>query len=162
MALLLKDGRVIDDDWIMASDDLDSLPVGGNFLLSYSQWQQFADQLEQRNENMGIWLQGDTDIEAIIEPLLDLPVIAIKFPKFVDGRGFSLARLLRERFHYAGELIAIGDIMRDQLYLLRHCGFNAFQFDAGVDPEQAAQSLLDFSNSYQASTEQPIPLFRRR
>ena len=162
MALLLKDGRVIDDDWITASDDLDSLPVSGKFLLSYSQWQQFADQLVQENENVGIWLQGDTDIEAIIEPLLNLPVIAIKFAKFVDGRGFSLARLLRERFQYVGELRAIGDIMRDQLYLLKHCGFNAFQLDANADPEQAAQSLLDFSNSYQASTEQSIPLFRRR
>ena len=162
MRQLLKDGHVVDDNWILAEDNLESLPSSGNVLLSTSQWQQFASELDQQQAPVGVWLEGNEEIPDFIESLLQLPIIAIKFAKFVDGRGYSLARLLRERYHYSGELRAIGDIIRDQLYLLKHIGFNAFQPSQDIDLEQAAASLTDFSENYQSTNAQPIPLFRRR
>ena len=162
MAQLLKNGSIIDDDWTFASDDLASLPSGDKPLISLPQAQQFANQLDLKTGNIGLWLEADSEIETLPELFLNVPIIIIKFTKFVDGRGFSLARLLRERYQFNGELRATGDIIRDQLYLLRHCGFNAFQFNEDIDLVQAAESLSDFSDSYQTSTEQPIPLFRRR
>jgi len=161
MDQLLKDYQVLEEHWTIVDEQAESLPCG-NLLLSVCQWQQFASQLKQQDGKVGIWLEGNAEIEEIVESLLDLPLIAIKFPKFVDGRGFSLARLLRERYQYTGELRAIGGIIRDQLYLLRRCGFNAFQFADDVDLSEAAKSLDDFSEAYQVATDQTIPLFRRR
>jgi uncharacterized protein (DUF934 family) len=89
-------------------------------------------------------------------------VIAINFPKFSDGRGYSIARLLRERYAYKGELRAIGEVARDHLYAMAHCGFDAFQLREGEDPQEALQAFGDFSEHYQATTAQPLPLFRRR
>jgi len=161
MAQLLKDNQIIEDSWLTLDESADTLP-SGNILLSIDQCQQFSDQLSQQDGNIGLWLEGSAEIEEIIEILLELPLIAIKFPKFVDGRGFSLARLLRERYQYTGELRAIGEFIRDQLYLLKRCGFNAFQFENDEDLIEASKSLNDFSEAYQVSADQKQPLFRRR
>ena len=91
-----------------------------------------------------------------------LPLIAVDFPVFSDGRGYSAARLLRERYGFQGELRAIGDVLRDQLYYLAHCGFNAFAVRADRDIEDAFRGLSDFSDNYQATWARPAPLFRRR
>ena len=91
-----------------------------------------------------------------------LPLIAVDFPKFGDGRGYSTARLLREKYRYTGELRAIGDILRDQLYFLLQCGFDTFALQPGRDVAGALAAFDDFSDSYQATVAQPLPLFRRR
>jgi len=80
----------------------------------------------------------------------------------VDGRGYSIARLLRERYGWRGELRAIGDVLRDQLFYLTRCGFDAFELRAGQDAQAALTALADFSEAYQSSVERPQPLFRRR
>ena len=161
MPQILKDTEVVSDDWIVLDESAESLPTG-DILLSYEQWQNFADQLSNHSGSLGVWLEGHAEIEQIIEPLLDLPLIAINFPKFADGRGFSSARLIRERYNYSGELRAIGGFIRDQLYLLKRCGFNAFQFSDENELSDAAESLKDFSENYQVSVDQKNPLFRRR
>jgi uncharacterized protein (DUF934 family) len=86
----------------------------------------------------------------------------VHFPTFTDGRGYSTARLLRERYGYRGELRAVGDVLRDQLFYLSRVGFDAFALRQDQDAEGALASLADFSESYQASVERPQPLFRRR
>lgn len=161
MPQILKDTEVVSDNWIVLDESAESLPTG-DILLSYEQWQNFADQLSNHSGSLGVWLEGHAEIEQIIEPLLDLPLIAINFPKFADGRGFSSARLIRERYNYSGELRAIGGFIRDQLYLLKRCGFNAFQFSDENELSDAAESLKDFSENYQVSVDQKKPLFRRR
>ena len=88
--------------------------------------------------------------------------VEVNFPKFGDGRGFSIARLLRERRGYRGELRAVGHITRDLLFFLERCGFDAFELRDGEDPHEALASFEDFSESYQASIATPVPLFRRR
>ena len=89
-------------------------------------------------------------------------VIAVNFPKFSDGRGYSIGRLLRERYGYTGELRAVGEVARDHLHALEQCGFNAFQLREGEDPQEALAAFGDFSDSYQATAARPEPLFRRR
>ncbi|MGB1984472.1 MAG: DUF934 domain-containing protein [Porticoccaceae bacterium] len=161
MPQILKNEQVVSNSWIFLDDSADTVP-SGDILLSYEQWQNFADQIKDHQGQIGIWLEGHAEIEEIIEPLLVLPLIAINFPKFADGRGFSSARLIRERYQYAGELRAIGGFIRDQLYLLKRCGFNAFQFSDEHELSDAAESLKDFSENYQVSADQQSPLFRRR
>lgn len=164
MPQVLKDNAVVEDIWITLEDTTtaaESLPEG-NLLLSYNQWLEFSAQLNNRDGHIGVIIDGNAEIEEIIQPLLDLPLIAVNFPKFVDGRGFSTARLLRERYNYSGEIRAVGGFIRDQLYLLSRCGFNAFKFDDTTDLNACAASLQDFSESYQVSADQENPLFRRR
>ena len=161
MPQVLKDNRLIDDSWTLLTEDSESLP-SGDILLSYSQWQTFSDQLDSHDGSVGVIIEGNADIEDIIEPLLKLPLIAINFPKFADGRAFSSARLIRERYEYTGEIRAVGGFIRDQLYYLSRCGFNAFKFDDFVDLTESAKSLQDFSEAYQVSVDQESPLFRRR
>jgi uncharacterized protein (DUF934 family) len=88
--------------------------------------------------------------------------VEVNFPKFGDGRGFSIGRLLRERYGYKGELRAVGHLTRDHLFFLESCGFDAFELRAGEDPHAALAAFADFSESYQASVARPLPLFRRR
>jgi uncharacterized protein (DUF934 family) len=161
MPQILKDSLVVSDNWSLLDESAESLPAG-DILLSYNQWENFADQYSSHSGSIGVWLEGHAEIEQIIEPLIDLPLIAINFPKFADGRGFSSARLIRERYNYSGELRAIGGFIRDQLYLLKRCGFNAFQFSDEIELSDAAESLKDFSENYQVSVDQENPLFRRR
>ena len=161
MAQLLKDGQVTDNTWTLVAEDAAELPAG-DILVPLNLWQQQGSELAQHGGTVGVWLVGNEEIETVAELLIMAPVVAIKFPKFVDGRGFSMARLLRERYGYQGEIRAIGEIIRDQLYLLQRCGFNAFEFGAEVDLAEARKSLADFSDAYQVAVDQPVPLFKRR
>jgi uncharacterized protein (DUF934 family) len=86
----------------------------------------------------------------------------VEFPQFGDGRGYSTARLLREKHGFRGELRAIGDILRDQLYYLRQCGFDTFALQPGRNVAEALAAFDDFRDNYQATVAQPVPLFRRR
>jgi len=86
----------------------------------------------------------------------------VNFPKFGDGRGFSIARLLRERYGYKGELRAVGQVARDHLYYMEQCGFDAYLLRDGEDVAEALAAFDDYSEAYQSTVAQPIPLFRRR
>ncbi|MGB2172912.1 MAG: DUF934 domain-containing protein [Porticoccaceae bacterium] len=161
MPQVLKDNSVIEDSWIILDESSETIPEG-DILLTYAQWQDHLDDLSSHNGKLGVIIEGNAEIEDIVGPLLNLPLIAVNFPKFADGRGFSVARLLRERYNYQGEIRAVGGFIRDQLYLLSRCGFNAFKFSDDTDITKAANSLQDFTETYQVSAEQKNPLFRRR
>ena len=107
-------------------------------------------------------LEPTDDLRALAERLPGLKLIAVNFPKYSDGRGYSIARLLRERYGYKGELRAIGVVARDHLQLMAQCGFDSFQLREGEDAQAALAAFDDFSEAYQASAAQPVPLFRRR
>ena len=88
--------------------------------------------------------------------------VEVNFPKFGDGRGYSIGRLLRERYGYRGEMRAVGHITRDLVFYLESCGFDAFELRPGEDPQEALAGFEDFSEAYAASVARPQPLFRRR
>ncbi|MDH5220714.1 MAG: DUF934 domain-containing protein [Betaproteobacteria bacterium] len=102
------------------------------------------------------------DPAAVADRLGSAARVEVHFPKFTDGRGYSIARLLRERFGYRGELRAVGDVPRDQLHYLARCGFDAFLLRDGEDAKGALAALAGFSEAYQSSVDRPLPLFRRR
>jgi uncharacterized protein (DUF934 family) len=107
-------------------------------------------------------LEPTDDPAAVAERLARVARVEVHFPKFGDGRGFSIGRLLRERYGYQGELRAAGHITRDHLFFLESCGFDAFELRDGEDPHAALAAFEDFSESYQASVKRTLPLFRRR
>jgi len=107
-------------------------------------------------------LEPHDDPASIAGRLAKLERVEVNFPKFGDGRGYSIARLLRERYGYKGELRAVGQITRDHLFFMESCGFDAFELREGEDPHEALAAFNDFSEAYQASVKRPLPLFRRR
>ncbi len=112
--------------------------------------------------DVGVWLAPTDDPGTVAEDLAALAVVAVDFPKFTDGRAYSIARLLRDRYGYTGELRAIGDVLRDQLFALAECGFDAFALRADRDAAAALASLDDFAGVYASTSRTPQPWFRRR
>ena len=167
MATLIKHAKIINDSWQRlewtADGSLPSVPATGDVLVPLRLWQGLADELLGRTAGkLGLWLESDEDPVLIADSLEAFSVIAVHFPQFTDGRGYSTARLLRERYGWKGELRAIGDIQRDQLYYLARCGFDSFLLNDGIDAQEALSAFNDFSEAYQTSVERPVPLFRRR
>ena len=164
MQRIIKNGQIIDETWHLLPKDatLDSLSNCDDYIVPLALWVEHSSALKARDGGLGVWLEAGEEIEEIADQLDNFQVIALNFPAFTDGRNYSNARLLRDRYGYKGELRAIGDVLRDQLFYLHRCGFDAFALRADKDPYEALESLKDFSVTYQAATDEPLPLFRRR
>lgn len=162
MPKLIKHEAVIDDDWSVAPADatLESLPQG-RVIVPLALWSNARDALRARGD-VGVWLGPADDPAVLANDAGELPVIAVDFPKFGDGRGFSTARLLRDRYGYRGELRAIGDVFRDQMFFMREVGFDAFSVRADLDPEKELAGFRIFDRVYAHSVRTPRPWFRER
>jgi len=163
MPRLIKDRAIVEDAWSLLRDaaGLPDVPAGGPVIVPLALWREHKVALAARG-SIGVWLGAADDPETLRDDLAALPIIAVDFPQFTDGRGYSTGRLLREKLGYTGELRAIGDVLRDQLYYLHACGFNAFALRADRDLDAALTAFMDFSDNYQSTVGQPLPLFRRR
>ena len=169
VSLIIRDGAIVADDWTLfsASDDagLASLP-GGKIIVPFKTWIAERAAHVERAANfrapIGVWIEGADDPALLADSIHEFALIAVNFPKFTDGRGYSTGALLRSRYGFKGELRAVGDVLRDQLFYLRRAGFNAFALRAGKDIHDALNALSDFSESYQGAVDQPLPLFKRR
>lgn len=159
---IIKDGRIVADDWRHLADD-ESL-AGPRVTVSYSRWLAEKERLRKEGIEVGVRLSGDDPIEVLAESedLSRFPLIVIEFPQMSDGRGFSLARLLRERYGYRGEIRARGDFIRDQMFFLSRVGVNAFECGQDQDLESLLPALSEFTVRYQAAADEPQPLYRRR
>jgi uncharacterized protein (DUF934 family) len=166
MPQLIKDRKIVDDPWLLvkpASDGvLPAIPHAGDVIVPLSVWQESKQRLLERDGRLGLWLDSHEEPAAIALDLANFAVLAVNFPTHTDGRGYSIARLLRERYGYAGELRAIGDVLRDQMFYMHRCGFNAFAVRADKSIENALTAFTDFSEAYQSAVDEPVPLFRRR
>ena len=120
-----------------------------------------SDSRTEHPDNIAVWLNSDEGVGDLGEGLHGLPLVALNFPVFSDGRAYSKARELRE-IGYKGEVRAIGDVLRDQLFYMSRCGFNAFQLRHDQDPEDCLAAFEDFQTTYTATVTEPVPLFRRR
>lgn len=109
----------------------------------------------------GIWLAPEDEPGDAAAYFDRVAVVAVDFPVFRDGRGFSTAYLLRTRYNWNGQLRAIGDVLRDQLNFMKRCGFDAFAVRADKNIEDAIKGFTEFTVAYQASVDEPLPLFRR-
>ncbi|CDZ93453.1 DUF934 domain-containing protein [Pseudomonas saudiphocaensis] len=164
MQRIIKGEQVIDESWHLLPKEvtLEELSNCDDLLVPLQLWREHAHALKARDGGLGIWLDADEAVEEIADDLQYFQVVALNFPVFTDGRHYSSARLLRERYGYKGEIRAIGDVLRDQLFYMRRCGFDAFAVRPDRDPYDALQGLKDFSVTYQAGVDDPLPLFRRR
>lgn len=156
---VIKQREIIEDSWELLPEGA-PVPEAGDVILSLAEWNRDPAGHAGRAGQTGVRLKSDETPQQI-ESLELLPLIAIEFPKFADGRGYSSARLLRERFDYQGELRAVGDVLRDQLFYMARCGFDSFALKPGKDIEGALSAFEDFSVTYQAAVDDRRPLFRR-
>ncbi len=131
-------------------------------LLPLAVWLARRAEISSLYRTLGVWLDSHEGPEALADDIDRLSIIAVNFPKFTDGRGYSIARLLRERYHFQGEIRAIGDVLQDQLFFMRRCGIDAYALRADKDIEKALAGFSVFSETYQAAVDQSEPLFRRR
>ena len=166
MATIIKDKKLAADPWLRLDAAVDgaqpAIPAEGDVIVSLAVWQAQREALLARAGRIGIRVDGHEEPSSFVDDLPHFGVVAVYFKTFGDGRGFSLGRLLRERYGYRGELRAIGDIFRDQLHFLAGCGFDAFELREGESALEALAGFRVFSEAYQSSTERPLPLFRRR
>lgn len=165
MRKIIKDKAIVNDDWkvlkLADGDTPDSVTVpAGKQIVPLAVWLAQKTALAARGD-IGVWLASDERPEQLNEDAQSLPVIAVDFPSFADGRGYSIAYNLRARVGYEGELRAIGDVLRDQLFYMSRVGFNAFATREDRSIEDALKGLTDFSDVYQTSWDQKTPLFRR-
>lgn len=169
---IIKNGCVVADERLTVSLAEGEVPAdiavpAGPVLVPLAVWQARREELlpRARTGEVGVWLAAGEDVAGLADDLAVLAVIALHFPKFTDGRSYSAAALLRNRYGYAGELRAIGEVLRDQFNYMTRCGFDALQPRAGrytdAQLEAAVASIGDFTQPYQRSVKDPLPLFRR-
>jgi uncharacterized protein (DUF934 family) len=163
MSTLIKNRQVVPNPWrvLQGGEDLAAAAPGEHLVVPLAVWRDQCTALLARTGPVGVWL-GPADDPAALFAGCPLPeLIAVHFPSFTDGRGFSTARLLRERHGFRGELRAIGDVIRDTLFDLARCGFDAFALRDDQKVEDALKAFDDFSEAYQAAADRTA-LFERR
>jgi len=169
MGRIIRDRRIVEDDWTWVADDA-ALPSSGKVIVSHARWQADKAALAARRD-IGVSIPGTLDVGELKDDLAALALIALQFgfiqPKpeggrTFDGRAYSQARLLRERYGFKGEIRATGDVFRDAMFYMARCGVNAFELKPGKDLADALKAFGDFSLGYQGAADDPTPIFRRR
>jgi len=145
---LLENGHIKADSWVRAGD-ADTLPESAPAILSLARLRRDWDSLSARNAPLGVLLPSDTKPEDVAPYLGRLALVAIEFPKFRDGRGFTIARTLRERLGYQGEIRAVGHFIPDQYVFLLRTGFTTAEIPEGANPAHWAEALTEFKTAYQ-------------
>ncbi|AHK15796.1 DUF934 domain-containing protein [Thalassolituus oleivorans] len=130
--------------------------------ITLTQWQEEKDALLSSGEALHLFLDSGDTADLIGADSKAFASISINFPKFSDGRGYSAARLLRERYDYTGELRAVGDVLIDQLFFMKRCGFDTFALRDDQEVDVALAAFGTFSVCYQNDVADQRPLFRRR
>ena len=159
--IILRD-EIVADDWRVLrplADEPVTIP-GGRIIVPLAIWLTQQPALIARGD-VGVWLAATDDPGELAPSLPELPLVAVEFAKFTDGRGYSIAYLLRSRFAYRGQLRAIGEVLADQLFYMKRVGFDAFAVREDKDIRQALRSLRPFTEAYQGSWDNPLPAFRR-
>ncbi len=158
---LIKDGQVADDPWLRLADEEQSV-AGEPVIVSLERWQAERETLMGRNAPLGLWLRADQSPAEVADDLRYFALVALEFPKFNDGRAFSYARLLRERYGYQGEVRAVGEVLRDLLLYMHRCGFSTFQIDRDDAAERWQAALEEVSVWYQPTADdRPFALRQR-
>ena len=158
---LVKSGQIIEDPFVRALDDA-PIPHGVPVIVPGARFIADARDLVQRDAPIGVLWPNDRKV-AELAPWLDrVSLVALVFPKFRDGRAYSQARLLRERFGYRRELRATGDVLRDQFQFLLRAGFDAFEVRKPADARAFTEAVACFTVVYQPSADGRLPALRRR
>lgn len=149
---LIRDGQVVDDPWVTLSDE-DAVPASGAVIVSLKRLRAEHEALLARREPFGVRLASHETAGELAEHLARLSLVALEFPTFKDGRAYSTARLLRERYNYKGELRAVGNVLRDQFLFMLRCGFDAFEVATEHEVAAWKKAMDEFSVWYQAAAD---------
>ncbi|MDF1822783.1 MAG: DUF934 domain-containing protein [Alcanivoracaceae bacterium] len=163
MPEMIRDGEIVSNEWQRLDADSiaeNGVPESGKVIVPLAVWQAKKEALKARGD-IGVCLDPGEEPEALADDVSALPLVAINFPAFKDGRGYSYARELRTRFGFTGELRAVGDVLRDQLFYLWRVGFNAFEVRDDRDIQEALSGLKDYTVTYQGDVHDPRPIYRR-
>ncbi len=158
---LVRSGRITADGFVEVADDA-ALPADGAVLVTAARFLKEADELLRRFAKVGVIWPNNRDIDDLVPYLDRLGVVALVFPTFRDGRAYSQARLLRERFRYRGELRATGQVLRDQFVFMMRAGFDAFAVKKQSDAEAFAQTAKRYSVFYQPTGDGRLTALHRR
>jgi uncharacterized protein (DUF934 family) len=149
---LVKNGELFTSSFVDASG-AEAVPASGPVVVSLDQWKVQRDDLLKRGTPLGIRLHSDQAPELIAADLQHFAVVALEFPKFRDGRAYSYARLLRERYGFKGELRAVGEVLLEQLFFMLRTGFDVFDIQSADPLEDYRTALADFSVWYQPTAD---------
>lgn len=162
MSVLIKKGRIEANPYTVLADDA-PVPFGGYFIISLERWRKEYAMLGICGSSLGIAVPNTVDVARLWQILARVPMVVLEFPSFADGRAYSQARLLAERYRYDGELRATGAaVVEDQIQFMLRCGFNSFELRADQDPEACLQAMNTFSLAYQRAADTIEPVFARR
>lgn len=157
---IIRNGAIVTDDWIRVADD-ESFPASGAFVVSYARFAADPDALVDADARVGVLINGENDARALAPYVDRLDAVFVEFPTYADGRGYSHARILRDALGFTGELRAVGDVLRDQMFYMRRVGFDAFEPAPGLSLESAMRGFSDFSVTYQAAADDRRPIYAR-
>ena len=162
MARLLKDHEITEYAFSILSSGSSPVNFTDDVLVPQKIWLENWELVDSVGEVAGLLLEPDDEPEAIADVIHQFPVIAVQFPKFMDGRGYSISRILRDRYGYKGDIRATGDVLIDQLFFMKRCGFSSFLLREDQEEQSALAALTAFSSPYQACSDDPEPLYRKR
>ncbi|MFT6559713.1 DUF934 domain-containing protein [Sneathiella sp.] len=162
MGKYILDRKPADDNWMPFTglEELDTLP-SGDIYIPLSEWIERREELLKRNSRLGVILENTDDVNDIAEDLDRLDLVVLQFPKMSDGRAYTQARLLRERLGYKGEIRAVGDVLRDDVFYMQRCGFNAFELRDDQDVNSVLKAFDEITVTYQPAADEDLPIWRR-
>jgi uncharacterized protein (DUF934 family) len=158
----IRDGvaALANDPFTFAADDVPLPP--GDVIISLTRFQTEGDRLLSEGRAVGVRLEAGEEVEALAYDLPRLALVALAFPKFRDGRHYSNARLLRERYGYKGEVRAVGDVLREQALFMLRCGVDAFEPADNSEPDQWLAATRRYRHVYQRAADSRVPAFAER
>lgn len=149
---LIRDGRLAEDPWSNVADGA-PLPAAGPVVIALTRWRDEREALIAGGRPLGIRLENDQPPALIGDDIGHFDLVVLDFPKFTDGRAYSQARTLRERYRFTGEIRATGQVLRDQLALMQRCGFDGFEIADEKAAESWAQVAGEISVRYQPAAD---------
>jgi uncharacterized protein (DUF934 family) len=150
---LVKSGEVVEDRWTHVSEDAESMPTGDHLIVSLEQWTTHKVELCKRGGAFAVRLSPDQGPELVADDLQHFDLVALEFPAFTDGRAYSHARLLRERYGFKGEIRAVGDVLLEQLFFMHRAGFDAFEVDSKTPIQDWQTAFADIDVLYQPAAD---------
>jgi uncharacterized protein (DUF934 family) len=159
MRKLIKQREIVDDTWAYADEE--TAASAAAVIVPLARWQAERDQWLASGKKLGVRLAPADSVEAIVADLPKFEVVALEFGGIGEGRGYTHAQLLRRRYGFNGEIRAVGNIKRDQVFYMARCGFDAFDFPEGTDLAVPLTAFKDFDVAYQPSSDHGVALRRR-
>jgi uncharacterized protein (DUF934 family) len=158
---LVKNGKITDDVFAVVADDAE-IPEDGALIISAARFLENPQALSRRVGRTGVIWPNNRDLDDLVPYLDRLALVALVFPTFRDGRAYSQARLLRERYGYHGEMRATGQVLRDQFLFMTRAGFDAFEVKKPADAEAFAGTVQRYSVFYQPTGDGRLTALHRR